>query len=61
MEGLLRDIEGTVETTEPANLKAAYERSLAKETYLSTHPDEIIAVSTPAQSDDRSGDDSRRK
>ncbi|KAK9111215.1 hypothetical protein Scep_018734 [Stephania cephalantha] len=60
MEDMLRDIGGTMVTTEPGSLHAAYERSLAREAYLSTHPDEIIPAPVLAQSDYRPGGDRRR-
>ncbi|KAK9165888.1 hypothetical protein Scep_001079 [Stephania cephalantha] len=61
MEGLLRDIGGTVVTTEPETLQAAYERSLAREAYLRTHPGEIIRAPATAQLDHRAGGDRGRK
>ncbi|KAK9148968.1 hypothetical protein Scep_007725 [Stephania cephalantha] len=61
MEGLLRDIGGTVVTTESVSLQVAYKRSLVRETYLSRHPDEIIPTSVIAQSNDRSIGDRKMK
>ncbi|KAK9123904.1 hypothetical protein Sjap_013506 [Stephania japonica] len=60
-EGLLPTIGGSVVTTQPETLQIAYERSLARESYLLTHPDEVRANRAETRSDSHYQQDRKRK
>ncbi|KAK9103159.1 hypothetical protein Sjap_020413 [Stephania japonica] len=56
IEGLLPEIGGAIITTEPGTLQRTYERSLARESYLSTHHEEIEPHRPELQLERRSGE-----
>ncbi|KAK9110130.1 hypothetical protein Sjap_018190 [Stephania japonica] len=60
-EGLLPTIGGSVVTTQPETLQIVYERSLARESYLLTHPDEVRANRAETRSDSHYQQDRKRK
>ncbi|KAK9115872.1 hypothetical protein Sjap_014819 [Stephania japonica] len=56
IEGLLPEIGGAIITTEPGTLQRTYERSLARESYLSTHHEEIEPDRPELRLERRSGE-----